>query len=288
MTPGSMSDLRARVLAAAEARRPAGRPADPPPVITPLEGYRRTVKSFDAVLGDLSDAEWHLPVLRDLDVQGLVGHLIGVEREFQAVLGLVDDRAGVAGADHVAATQPDAEAQRGRPPAQTRADWQAACRRTVDHLASRDAAGLAEAVVLHGMTLAVDRILIVRFFEMWTHEEDIRRATGRPLQGPDGSRLALMTALAVAALPIGLDRAGRPRPGRMVRLVLTGPGGGVFQASLDRPAVGEPDVRIVADAADFCRLVANRLPAEGLGAAISGDAALGADVLAGAMALALD
>jgi uncharacterized protein (TIGR03083 family) len=278
-------ELRARVLAAAEARRPAGRPVEVPPVITSLEGYRRTVESFDALLADLTQEEWRLPVLRDLDVQGLVGHLIGVERAFQAVLGMEP----VSGAtDHVVATQPDADAQRGRPPAETRADWRARCQRTLDHLSTVDPAALAEVVALHGMTLAVDRILIVRFFEMWTHDEDIRRATGRPLSAPDGSRLALMTELAVAALPTGLERAGRPRPGCTARIVLTGPGGGVFQPVLDRTAPTAPDVRIVADATSFCRLVANRLSVVGLDAVVTGDEALGADVLAGAMALALD
>jgi hypothetical protein len=47
-------------------------------------------------------------------------------------------------------------------------------------------------------------------------------------------------------------------------------------------------VRIVADATSFCRLVANRLSVVGLDAVVTGDEALGADVLAGAMALALD
>jgi hypothetical protein len=72
------------------------------------------------VLADLSETDWQTPVLGGLDVQGLVDHLIGVER-------LLHEKAGIGpalgrGTDHVESTQPDALAQAGRPPAETRAE----------------------------------------------------------------------------------------------------------------------------------------------------------------------
>jgi hypothetical protein len=97
-----------------------------------------------------------------------------------------------------------------------------------------------------------------------------------------------MTELAVSALPAGLALIDRPQPNRTARIVLTGPGGGTWQASLDRGVAGETDVRIIADAVSFCRLVANRLQPAHVGAIVSGDESLAADVLAGAQALALD
>jgi uncharacterized protein (TIGR03083 family) len=282
-------DLRAEVLTGAELKRPWRRPLDEPPVITPLEGYRRTVESLDAILAGLSENEWRRPVLRDLSAQELVGHLIGVERVYQALLGLGSSATGGSDrCDHVPATQPDAETQRGRAPGETRLDWRRRCALTFDHLASLDPRAMDEDITLYGVTLSISSTLIFRLFEMWIHEEDIRRATGRPLLAPDPSRLALMTKLAVRALPKGLELAGRPRPGRMARIVLTGSGGGTWQAALGREAASTPDVRIVADATSFCRLVANRLNPTELGAMITGDETLGADVLAGAMALALD
>ena len=287
-TPPPLS-LRAQVLTAAEAQRAAGRPSNEPPAISPLEGYRRTVHDLNALLAGLSDEEWARPVLRDLNTQELVGHLIGVERAFQALLGI--EPLSAAGADraaHVDTTQPDADAQRGRAPGETRVEWLNRCARTLDHAATLDDAAMGRAITLHGIELSVANMLIFRSFEMWTHEEDIRRATDRPLLAPDGSRLTLMTRLAVAALPRGLELAGRPQPGRTARIVLTGPGGGTWQTALDNQVVADPDVRIVADATSFCRLVANRLEPGELRAIITGDETLGLDVLAGAMALALD
>ncbi|MDP9075300.1 MAG: maleylpyruvate isomerase family mycothiol-dependent enzyme [Actinomycetota bacterium] len=279
--------LRGRVMAAAEVMRGAGHPFDPPPAISAIEAYRRTVEAFHTLLAELGDDEWRLPVLRGLDIQGLVGHLIGVERAFQVTLGI--EPTAIDLADHVGGTQPDADAQHGRAPASTHQDWLARARRTIAHLESTDPAVLSQMVTLHGFSLPFAGMLVVRSFEMWTHEEDIRRATGRALLAPDGSRLALMTELAVAALPRGLENAGRPQPGRTARLVLTGPGGGTWQAPLERGAVpASPDVRIVVDATAFCRLVANRYTPSQVGATITGDQALGLDVLVGASALALD
>jgi hypothetical protein len=51
---------------------------------------------------------------------------------------------------------------------------------------------------------------------------------------------------------------------------------------------GPADVRIIADATSFCRLVANRMPPAEVAAVVSGDEALGEVLLAGAQALALD
>jgi uncharacterized protein (TIGR03083 family) len=278
--------LRPRVLEAVRLARPAGRHVAAEPAITPVEAYRRTMVSFDSVLAELTDTEWHLHVLRDLDIQGLVGHLIGVERQLHSALGIGPPIA--ISSDHVASTQADALAQAGRPPAATHAEWRELLSATVTHTEGLDRAALERMVTLHAFSVSVERMLVVRSFESWTHEEDIRRATGRPLAAPDPARLRLMTELAVSALPTGLGYIDRPQPGRTARLVLTGPGGGTWQASLDRTQPGPTDVRIVADAASFCRLVANRVAPEALAADITGDVALAGDILAGAQALALD
>jgi uncharacterized protein (TIGR03083 family) len=287
--------LRGRVLDAAEGARRPGRSIDVGPPITPVEAFRRTTAALDEVLCQLDADQWARPVLRDLDIQGLIGHLIGVERQFQAALGMgpdpdagIDTTTGQDDDDHVASTQADALAQAGRPTADTHRDWFAAVGRTLEYVGSLDPEALAAPMSLHRYTLPVAQMLVVRSFETWTHDEDIRRATGRPLSAPEASRLTLMTELAVSALPRGLTNAGLSRPGRTARIVLTGPGGGTWQAGLDRQFPGSTDVRIIADATSFCRLVANRLEPDEVGAEVSGDATLGREVLVGAAALALD
>jgi uncharacterized protein (TIGR03083 family) len=243
--------------------------------------------SFSATLADLSDDEWARPALRDLHVQGLVGHLIGVEHDFQVALGLQDAEDSDSPTDHVASTQLMAAAQEGRAPSDTRHDWLLTASRTADRVSAFDDDRLGANVSLHGITFSVDAMLIVRSFEMWTHEEDIRRATGRPLAAPEAARLSLMTQLAVSLLPAGMMRAERPVD-RTVRLVLTGPGGGTWPAAVAGQNGELAEARLVIDAVSFCRVVANRMEPADAGAWVSGDQALARDVLDGARTLALD
>jgi uncharacterized protein (TIGR03083 family) len=248
--------------------------------------FRRTVDAFAATLGDLSPAEWGRHALRDLDIQGLVGHLIGVERDFLVALDLRSADAGdqSAPSDHIAATQASATAQTERAPEDTRREWLLIASTTADHVATFDDERLRSPVTLHSLTLPVDAMLIVRSFEMWTHDEDIRRATGRLLAAPEAARLIHMTQLAVSLLPAGMMRAQLPLD-RGVRLVLTGPGGGTWPAAVGS---GPVDARLVVDAVSFCRVVANRVDPAHSGAVVTGDESLGAELLAGARTLALD
>jgi len=288
--------LRETVLDAALAARTAGRPVDEPSPISPVEGFRRAVASFDRLLGTLDDEEWNRPALRDLDVQRLVGHLTGVERDF--LTGMFDPDGVQIQSDHIASTDPIAAAQIGRSPAETYDQWRAATDATIDALAGVDtSARLDQPASLHGLHMSLGHLLVARTFELWTHEEDVRRATRRPLQAPDTASLRLMTELAITLLPVAMSRADRPVGDRSARIVLTGPGGGTWQTALGtafgaEPADSRPEgpvsVRIVVDAVEFCRLVANRADPEALAAVVTGDTSLASDLFAGLTTLALD
>ena len=152
--------LRERVLAASLLARSVGQPVPAVAEISGAEAFGRAADAFYELLCALDEEDWAKPVLRDLDVQGLVGHLIGVEDDVQA--GLAGDPA-VADADHVESTQDAAVRQDGRSPAQTRDDWRRAADRTLD-LAARMAdgyaahvdAGRAAGVLALASTLALD------------------------------------------------------------------------------------------------------------------------------------
>jgi uncharacterized protein (TIGR03083 family) len=273
--------LRDRVLAASLRARAAGRPTPAPEEIPPAEAFSRAADALYGVLSALRDEEWRRPALRGLDVQGLVGHLIGVEADVQRAL--AGDPA-VAEADHVESTQAAAACQDGCPPARTQEEWRRAVGRTLD-LAR--AASPGEEVAVYGMRLPLGALLVVRAFELWTHDNDIRQAAGLPPSVPDAATLCLMTELAAGLLPLAAVRAGLAGPASL-HLVLTGPGGGTWDVALGE---GPPDavpVAIVADAVGFCRLVANRLGPAGLGAHVTGDPGRAAEVLAAAGTLALD
>jgi uncharacterized protein (TIGR03083 family) len=279
--------LRERVVAAALRPRAAGRPHPAPPAISPDEAYRRAADAFHGLLRELRDPDWTRPALRDLDVQGLVGHLTGVEEDVQRCLA---GGTAVAAAEHFTSTQAAAVRQAGRPPAETRAEWRRAADRTIELARAGDPG--AE-VAVYGLRIPLSLLLIVRAFELWVHDNDIRQAAALPPSVPDPATLSLMTEVAARQLPLAAARTGVDEP-MSLHLVLTGPGGGTWDVPIGTGGVGgtgkaEPaDVVIVSDAVDFCRLVANRAAPAGLDLHITGDAELAAALLAAAPVLALD
>jgi hypothetical protein len=104
---------------------------------------------------------------------------------------------------------------------------------------------------------------------------------------PEESRLSLMTAAAVGALPIGMLLTGREPRGRSVRIVLTGAGGGAWVQSLELAGLaGEPDLTIVADAVEFCRVAAKRRHPAEIDVTVVGDHDLASEVLGAAAVFA--
>lgn len=273
--------LRERVLSASLRARAAGRPEPAPPEISPAEAFSRTADAFHVTLGLLNGGQWGAPALRGLDVQGLVGHLIGVEEDVRR--GLTGDPE-VAMASHVGSTQPAADRQAGRPPALTRAEWRRAADQTIDLVRTVDPS--AE-VAVHGMRVPLGLLLIVRAFELWVHENDIREAVALPPSAPEASTLSLMTSAAANLLPVAAIRA-RLNDSVRVHLVLTGPGGGTWDIAVGRSTSAPADITIVADAVGFCRLAANRVTAADLDPYVTGDQDRAAAVLAATTTLALD
>jgi uncharacterized protein (TIGR03083 family) len=288
--------------AAARRRRAEGRPVDAPEPVGPVEVYAAGAAAMDGLLASLSDDDWARTTIRGLSVQGLVGHVIGIERALcEAIVSPAPDAGDGVGLGHVDATADAVAAERDRAPSATLADFRAATAATLEvvrPLAARPD-GLAGVVLLHELALPLDGLLVVRAFELWTHEEDVRRATGRSLSPPPPSSIYAMTSLAVWLLPFVV---GQGSPDHRVALVLTGQGGGAWQVDLGAGDAGEEDsagsggsegrrqpaARIVADAVDFCRVVANRLDPDDLGYHVDGDRGLARDVLTAATTLALD
>jgi len=274
--------LRERVLTAARELRAPGRTVPDVPDISPVEACSRAADAFLRLLTALADADWRRPVLRDLDVAGLVGHLTGVEDDVQRAL---DGDRDVACVDHVASTQPAADHAASRSPEEVRRAWRATADRTLERVRGADLDAVER---VHGLRLPLGALLVVRAFELWTHENDIRLAAGLPASVPDAATLRRMTELAVRLLPYGVARVSDPVAPLDVHLVLTGAGGGTWDVAVGERTGPAPEVAIVADAVGFCRLVADRITQADLGAQVSGAAGAADVVLAGAAALALD
>ncbi len=272
--------LRERVMAASRQVRQPGLAVPDVGEDSPVEAFASAADAFWQLLGSLAPQHWRVPVLRDLDVQGLVGHLTGVERDVQLSISGDPD---VGGADHVQSTQPIALGQ-AWPPAATTADWRAAVDRTLSLAGASD---LDAMVAIHGVALRLRDLLVARTFELWTHENDIRSAIGLPPTVPAPSTLRPMTRLATALLPFGAAVTALSEP-ISVHLVLTGPGGGTWDVAVGEPAEHPGAVGIVTDVVGFCRLFANRISPSELDVFVTGDQRQAASVLTAAAALALD
>ena len=279
--------LRERVMAASLLARGVGQTVPAVPAISADEAFARAADAFHRLLGTLSEQDWETGALRGLDVQELVGHLTGVEHDTHRAL--AGDPA-VADAEHVESTQGSAVRQAGRSPAQTLDEWRRAADHTLELVRAPDCDQAADScagrIAVHGIRLPLDDLLVVRAFELWVHDNDIRRAVGLPPSVPDPPVLRLMSDLAARMLPYAAARMGLPPVD--VHLVLTGAGGGTWDVAIGQEAAGRESLAIVTDAVGFCRLAANRVTPAELGPHITGDEGRAVSVLAAATTLALD
>jgi len=284
--------LRGGTLARALSGRRPGRPVDAVAACAPSAGFDRTVADLAALLRSLAAPEWEAPAHAEHGrVRDVVAHLIGVERLVLRWLGTGPAAQDPVAPDHVAATRPVLAELAGAEPRELARQWHEAARA----VAAAAVGGGDRPVAFHDLTLTADQLLVTRTAELWAHAIDICAATARPLPRLDMERMAMMCDALMAAVPLAMAYRGSAAPGRAARVVLTGPAGGTFTVPLapapplgPAPQAGEPEVTIVADAVDFCRVAVRRLPADRLGAVIEGDLALGELVLASVDALARD
>lgn len=277
-------ELRSETLGRAASRRPPGRPVDAATPCDPAVAFDRTVEDLNHLLGSLAGADWNAPAHAGHGrVRDLLAHLVGVER---LVLRWLDPHDTVPDLpDHVAATRPVIAELADTDPHDIARQWYQAARA----VAAAAAADRRRTVVFHDLTLSVDQLLVSRTGELWAHGIDICQATARPLPLLDDQRMATFCAQLMAAVPLALAYHGTTAPGRAARFVLTGPAGGTYTTPLaPQPLTAEPEVTIITNATDLCRVAIRRLRPDQLDAVIDGDHELGDLVLAGISALARD
>jgi uncharacterized protein (TIGR03083 family) len=289
--PGSLpAGLEARVLARSldgpkALRHPAWRSGGDAEVDS-LGAYIRTAAELADLLDALDVDDWTRQTrVEEATVRDVVVHLLGVERYVLGQLGRRPRFDAPRREDHWPVSKQAAEPA-PLPGASLAAAWWAAA---LDVVAACGELGPAHEVAYHHLGGPTSGLLLVRTFELWTHGDDIRSATDRPLSLLDEARLSLMVSELMTVLPLGLALSGCPQPGRSARLKLTGAGGGTFDVALapgEQP--GEPDVTLTAEVIGICRLAANRLLADDLAVVVEGDASLVEPILVGATAFAAD
>ena len=251
--------------------------------------FLATAVGLRQLLDSLTPDEWTrlTDVAGGVSVRDLVLHLVGVERYLLGQLGRRSRIDAPRPEDHYGALRAAAtDLDDADSDTVVRAWWN----EVLELVRASAELGPDHDIAYHHLASPIRSLLVVRTFELWTHDDDIRRAVGLPPNQLDHQRLSLMSSALVGALPLGMALAGTTRPGRTVRIDLTGPGGGTsFMTALSPDEVaGVPDLTIETSALDLCRLASNRLPIDRLDAVVDGDRSLLEPVLVGATAFAMD
>jgi uncharacterized protein (TIGR03083 family) len=259
----------------------------------PVVGYERAVAEIVALGRNITLAEWSLPTVNRWNVLSLFAHVAVAERWFAWRMGLAElgpgPEFGPDETDHVAFTAGPGSMLAALGPSAVVAELDGRGRVVTERLRQLDETAWDRIARFYAFEGPLSGNVIARIFELWTHLEDVLRSLQRPLQPPDPGRLRMMSTVATALLPAGMAMAGIDARGCAVRLVLTGPGGGMFVAPLSAGAhPATTDVVLVADVVDFCRVVARRLAVDELNMVTEGDATLARQVLVAASMLAAD
>ena len=281
--------LASAVVQAAIAVRPRGQaveslggghPADP------AVAFEQTVAEFASLLSQADGGAIVEPY--GWSVTQLVAHLLEVDLYFGRQLGLWQHEIDAAlEEDHLGLTEAAVRAAVRADFAETVAKWLEVSSSLCTHISSLDDEQLRRRIKFHMLDARISSILVVRVFEVWTHIEDLSRTLRRDPPPLDAARMHLMTRTAVRAIPLGMLLGGLDGSQRTARIVLTGRGGGVWNQALEVGAEpGEPQVTIVADALEFCRLAAQRIAPADFDAEVEGPLDLALTVLRGASVFA--
>lgn len=255
--------------------------------IAPLDAFADTAAEFGQLLDSLDAGDWERRTrVEGARVRQLAEHLVGMERYLLGQLGRRDALVADRREDHWAVTRAaSADLSGETDEAVARAWWHS----LLEVIGACGELGPDQPVRYHHLAGTVRTLCVSRTFELWAHGDDVRQAVGRPLDLLDEPRLSLMVRDLMDALPVGTLLTEQPRPGCTARFELGGPGGGTFDVALAfGEAPGDPDIVVRTDTIGLCRLAANRLRPDELGASIEGDRSLLAPVLAAAGAFAAD
>ncbi len=264
-----------------------------PPVPAPLQptvdALEHTARSLLALGGQLDQAAWSQPTeCPGWSVKDVYSHVIGIEAELlgDPVPDVPAPGAAYLRSDTARHLERAVEHRRARSGPEVLTELGEIIERRLSELRSRPPRPNEVLTGPVGGPVPASRLLQMRIFDLWTHEQDVRRAVGRPgnLTGPGAETTRDLT---LRSLPWVVAKvAGAPRGSEVlfdvrgalpftVTVVVSPEGRG----SLVREPTGSPTLRLGMDWETFLRLSAGRcLPAH-VEVDASGDLALAARVL---------
>jgi uncharacterized protein (TIGR03083 family) len=238
--------------------------------------WRTSIDDFLTLVQALDDSEWARPTpCPGWTVSDVVAHVIDLEGHF-----IGDERPNHqpdwGNMPHVSTDMQQfveigVDARRGRTPTQLLDELREVVTRRDAQL--RDAEP-DQSVQWFVGELSLERLLWMRTFDIWTHEQDIRTAVGRP------------GGIDTAGAQVAWDRIRETLPyiwGKKVgstqtlSIVVTPPGpSGTFTLALDGEHVAyndsaTPDVRVEMSWTELAARAAGRIPPDQVSAVITGD-----------------
>ncbi|MFG2091406.1 MULTISPECIES: maleylpyruvate isomerase family mycothiol-dependent enzyme [unclassified Spirillospora] len=193
------------------------------PMRAATAAYEQTIRSTLGLAETLGEADWHLPTeCPGWTVKDQFAHLAGVELD---LLGDPSPDIDLPEFDHIRndfgqMLEKAVHVRRAVPGPQVAAELADALERRLAELPGMDPDRLI--MCPDGREGPYSRFMKFRAMDCWTHEQDIRRAVGRP-GNLDAPAAHCFWDLMSAALPRIVARTAKPGPGRSVALRVSDP-----------------------------------------------------------------
>jgi uncharacterized protein (TIGR03083 family) len=244
-----------------------------------IDAFGATSRSLLALGGELGAADWRRATeCPGWSVKDQYSHILGIERW---LLGDTDDGVNRTTAN----TAIDVEAYRDSDPGAILGELHDVIERRVSALRSGELDLAAMVDTPFGRRMPYGDFVRHRAFDVWMHEQDVRRAVARP-GNLTGAAADCAAAIIGGALPFVVGKRAAAEPGQAVvvetperrwRVVVGGDG----RARFDDDGEAEPAVRLRMAWETFVRLGGGRVAPAEAEVEVAGDAALARRVLAG-------
>jgi len=248
--------------------------------------YEQTVRSTLALAGTLTGDDWDRPTdCPGWTVKDQLSHLVGIEHD---LLGDPSPDVDVPEFPHIRndfgrALEAAVHLRRSVPGPAVAAELADALERRLAQLPTLD----PDRVVMmpDGREGPYSRLMMVRAMDCWTHEQDVRRAVGRP-GNLDAPAAHCFWTLFSGALPLIVARRAKAAPGESVAFAISGPPD--FHAAVEvgedgrgRPSSGAaPTAELAMDWETYVCLTAGRRAPGEAAVRVTGDPDLAARVVA--------
>jgi uncharacterized protein (TIGR03083 family) len=249
-----------------------------------VDAWYDTGRRVVSLCRELGAEEWARPTdCSSWSVRDVVAHLAAVESELAG--GSRGVPAGGVTEVSPAYTQGGVDARADLAPHQLVDELESAVEDRVTRL--RDADWSQPPVAPAGLAWDWDTLLRNRVIDMWVHEQDIRRAVGRP-GGLDSPGARVTTTAFAMGMPFVLGKRVAPGAGTAVVWEVDGPAAVTIAAQVGEdgravavdPPPGDADAWLGMDTETFAMVCAGRRDPSSLDVAVRGDEGLAARVLA--------